>query len=77
LPAAHFPSSKIWQAPHVFHKISSFSSFWDAFELNVFFLSTNSLVVKMIPEKRLREALLLTSFESLGVTVTVGSKQLK
>jgi len=25
----------------------------------------------MIPEKHLREALLLTSFESLGVTVTV------
>jgi len=32
-------------------------------------------MVKIIQEKRLREALLLTWFESLGVTVTVGSKQ--
>jgi len=33
-------------------------------------------MVKMIQVKRLIEALLLTEFESLGVTVTVGSKQL-
>jgi len=34
-------------------------------------------MVEMIQEKHLREALLLTQFESFGVTVTVGSKQLE
>jgi len=33
-------------------------------------------MVEMIQEKRLREALLFLLFESLGVTMTVGSKQL-
>jgi len=47
-----------------------------AFDLKFHILSTNSLVVKMFQEKRLREAVLLTQFESLSVIVTVGSKQL-
>jgi len=39
-------------------------------------LFTSSLIVKMIQEKHLRIALLLTSFELFGVTVTVGSKKI-
>jgi len=45
---------------HVFHKKSSFLSFWDAFELKFLILLTNSLMVKLIQEQRLREARLLT-----------------
>jgi len=55
---------------------SSSESFWDAFHLSFLNLSTNSLVVTMIQEKRLGEAFLLTQFESLGVIETVGSKEL-
>jgi len=40
--------------------ISSFESFWNALDLKFLILSTNSLIVKMIQEKHLREALLLT-----------------
>jgi len=44
---------------HALHKRSSSYSFWDAFDLKFLVVSTNSLMVKIIQEKRLREALVL------------------
>jgi len=48
----------LFEEKSVFHKKSS--SFWDAFNLKFFILSTNSLMAKMIQKKRLRGALVLT-----------------
>jgi len=45
-------------------------------QINFLILTANSSMVKMIQEKRSREALWLTYFQPLGMTVTVGSKQL-
>jgi len=61
---------------HIFDKTTSFQSFWDVFGVEFLILFTSSLIVKMIQEKHLRIALLLTSFELFGVTVTVGSKKI-
>jgi len=51
---------KIWPAANDFHETSSSESFWDVLDLKFLILSTNSLVVKLIEEKRLKEVLLLT-----------------
>jgi len=60
LACGTFFSLKFWPAAHAFHVKYSSSSFGHAFFLKFLVLSTNSLVVKMIQEKCLREALLLT-----------------
>ena len=71
-------SQKIWPAVHVLHKNSASWSFWDAFDLKLLIImSSNSLMMQMIQQKRLRETLLLTSFESLSVTMTVGRNKIK
>ena len=46
LACGAFCFTKIWPAAHFFH---FFCLNWDAFDLKVLVLSTNSLVVKIIP----------------------------